>query len=142
MLLPEGYNKLGVDPTITDFYKWRAMGKCTVQDVGSVWIGGTTSRWNNLYTSQQPSDQQGQVAQGINDAKHGWWVGNAQVHGHPTADYRDVAMWYIGSQFGSAFLKDTLELPYFTTLGNTPTSTTDRDLVVKQLYNAGMYFLS
>jgi len=142
MLLPEGYNKLGVDPTITDFYKWRAMGKCTVQDVGTVWIGGTTSRWNNSYASQQPSNQQGQVAQGINDYKSGYWVGNAQVHGHPTAYYQDVAMWFVGDWIGSNFLQDTLNLPYFTTLGNTPASITDRDVLVKQLYDAGMYFLN
>jgi hypothetical protein len=77
------------------------------------------------------------TALGINDFIV---IGNSGKHKNSNLSYI-TPMYFACSDFDddALYIAQLLALPYFGDLGNTPTSTTDRDALTKQIYEAGMW---
>ena len=72
-------------------------------------------------------------------------VGNARLHGDVFAtSFTQLIYFDIGSivgEDGPDIIQKLILLPWFSKFGNTPVSLTDANLVIIQMYEAGMWFL-
>ena len=126
--------------------RWDGVRKCN-QDPGGVnGFGINTSRLSDFTAAYSDFiSYAGRYEAGTTspeDLKKTLVLGIANIHSTGTSD--DVVYWSLNGFFSSAYIDGLLALPYFKPisqggLGNTPVSTTDQDLVVKQLYEAGMW---
>ena len=124
----------GID---TSFNGWRIL--TTIDDLYSLdRLACTTSRWaeygndltNVINRAEDLSDTEGYIV-----SRAGGLSTTAGSNTTPT-------FWRISDMFNdSTVVQRILELPYFTTMGNTPIGTTsgDRDALVLQIYQAGFY---
>lgn len=88
-------------------------------------------------------------ATGFGDIESWVVVGVSTIHGSPNASspYMPIFFGEFSDFYDDAvFIETLLSLPYFKPVnqggfGNTPTSTTDRDTLVLQIYAAGMWIL-
>ncbi len=86
---------------------------------------------------------------GFGDIESWIVVGVSTIHGSPNASspYMPIFFGEFSDFFDdTVFIETLLSLPYFKPVnqggfGNTPTSTTDRDQLVLQIYGAGMWIL-
>ena len=69
-------------------------------------------------------------------------VGTVREHTTGPSNSYDPVFWECGAfNTDSLYIDFLLSLPWFTTMGNTPNSTTDRDILTNQIYSAGMYVI-
>lgn len=132
----------GLVRDFTDNVRWDGIRKCG-WDGGEYGFGLNTSRLSDFtanysdfvgYTGRYQAGTVGAINQ-----KQFLVCGIASVHSQGFVG-DDVVYWSGTSlQTDDQYIDTLLKLPYFTLLGNTPVSTTDRDLLTKQIYEAGMW---
>lgn len=68
-------------------------------------------------------------------------MGIASIHSTSTIPLGEEVVYWSGANYNndSVYIQILLSLPWFTLLGNTPVSTTDRDALTLQIYQAGMW---
>ena len=111
---------------------------------GTKYQGISTSGWSNSMAAS-PSNPMANVGNGTANSTDCIVVGIAKIHADPNLGSTEPVYFHItgGVDGTAAAVIDRLSLlPYFTRFGNTPVSTTNQWEVVKQLYEAGMWFLT
>jgi hypothetical protein len=126
----------------TNNARWDGVRKCNT-DGGEFGFGINTSRLSDFtatysdFLSYNGRYQAGTT--GAVNSKQYLVCGIANIHSQGIVG-DDVVYWSGTDMYtDSLYISTLLKLPYFTMLGNTPVSTTDRDLLTKQIYEAGMW---
>ena len=124
---------------------FRNIGKYEWLNTVNLWSGISTSMWFNGFNSNAPTSfgsnyTRGQVADGVSDDSC-YVVG--MVATHTTIGSGTHLVWWKISNYKASdadVIDELLLLPWFTELGNTPVSTTDKHKIIIQIYEAGMWF--
>ena len=133
--------------------QWNGYRKCNfVNGEGKPGFGINTSRLSSI--------EQGYIPSGYDEAAGRYSLGSTGVlndddflvmgmdayHGNPNSSDLTIIYFDGANTFSdnAKYVKELLKLPYFKPasqggFGNTPVSTTDRDLLTKQIYEAGMW---
>ena len=110
-----------------------------------IYGGLANAMWESDATPT-PGYLQGTFANGAtySGAKACFVVGNARLHGDVFATSLTQLIYFdigaIVGEDGPDIISKLLLLPWFSKFGNTPASLTDANLVIIQLYEAGMWF--
>lgn len=112
----------------------------------NIWTGISTSMWFNGFMSSQagvPTSQYpwGQVADGVTEDGSCYVVGTPLIH-TPIAVGNGLVFFKISDYTASDedVIAELALLPWFSEMGNTLASTTDKLKVIIQIYEAGMWF--
>jgi len=133
--------------------QWDGYRKCNfVNGEGTPGFGINTSRLSSLITSYIPSGYDAIAgryslgSQGVLNDDDFLVMGMDSYHGNPNSSDLTVVYFDGANAFSdnTKYIAQLLKLPYFKPasqggFGNTPTSTTDRDALTKQIYEAGMW---
>ena len=133
--------------------QWNGYRKCNfVSGEGNVGFGINTSRLSSIIGSYIPSGYETVAgryslgSQGVLNDDDFLVMGMDMYHGNPNSGEVTVVYFDGETSFSdnTKYIAMLLKLPYFKPatqggFGNTPVSTTDRDLLTKQIYEAGMW---
>ena len=120
------------------YYGYRVLSQTQVHPSGYNQVACSTSRWEQAGAGI-PDNIQGRAETRISDDE-GYIVSRAGGLSTTAGSQLTPTFWRITNMYDDQIVIDAiLALPYFSTMGNTPVSTTNRDLLVLQIYQEGFY---
>ena len=123
-----------------DLYKgWRILGQKFSNPNGFNQVGCSTSRWDES-TAGVPTNIKGRAEDTALNNNEGYIISRAGGLSTTAGSQLTPTFWKLSNLYDDpTVISEILQLPYFTTMGNTPVSLSDRDDLVLQIYNAGFY---
>ena len=120
------------------YYGYRVLSQTQTHPTGYNQVACSTSRWEEAGAGI-PDNIKGRAETRISDDE-GYIVSRAGGLSTTAGSKLTPTFWRITDMFDDQIVIDAiLALPYFSIMLNTPVSTTNRDLLVLQIYQAGFY---